>query len=715
MSTWRAVLEHQAFDLLHPLIQHHVVNTLGWGELRPLQASAVRPVLDGDDALLLAPTAGGKTEAAIFPLLTRMAEHRWRGTTVLYICPLRALLNNLEPRISAYTAWMGRATGLRHGDTGRTERQRLAIDHPDVLLTTPESLEAMLVSTTIDPRILLSDVRSVVIDEIHAFAGDDRGWHLLAVLERIAKLAGCRLQRVGLSATVGNAEELLRWMQGGTQVPRPGLVINPPNETPVTPDVQLDFVGSVTNAAKIISSIHQGEKRLIFADTRARVEELATLLRQHGVETYVSHSSLAATERRRAEQAFATARNCVIVSTSTLELGIDVGDLDRVIQVGAPTTVSSFLQRLGRTGRRLGSSRNMLLLATSDDELVQAAGILLLWGESYVEPVVPPPSPRHVLAQQLLASALQERQVGRWDWSEPLTALELASPTETEQITAWMLESGHLDQDAEMLFVGPEAERAYGHRHFMEVLSIFSSAPQFMIVNGRREIGSVDPYVLIRKVVGPRVIALAGQGWLVTAVDWSRRRAYVEIADTRGAARWISVSQPQAFSLVQAQRRVLLGKVPAGVLLTQRAQEQLPRARAESSGRVEADCTLINTENGRTRWWTWAGGRANAILTAALESVDASLIDDEYVYDNRQIGLRSRVSAADLRRTVHALDRQICSDLSSVTPFVTDRALKQLKFSDLLPPHLARKTLEERLSDPIGARAVLSQPISTVI
>lgn len=702
------------FEQLHPVIQHHVVNTLGWGELRPLQSEAIAPLLAGDDALLLAPTAGGKTEAALFPLLTRMAEGGWRGTSVLYVCPLRALLNNLEPRIRTYTAWLGRTTGLRHGDTARSERQRLAIDHPDILLTTPESLEAMLVSTTIDPRIVLADVRAVVVDEVHAFAGDDRGWHLLAVLERVAKLVGRPLQRVGLSATVGNPEDLLGWLQGTGRRTRTASVVNPVSESVSSaPEIELDFVGSIANAAKIIATLHQGEKRLVFANSRANVEQLASVLRQLGTETFVSHSSLAVGERRRAEQAFAEARNCVIVSTSTLELGIDVGDLDRVIQIGAPDTVASFLQRLGRTGRRPGTRRSMLFLATTDNELIRAAALLILWSEGYVEPMVAPPVPRHVLAQQLLASALQDHQVGRNTWAKPFEGLGLAQAGEVEAITSWMLEKGHLDEDSGMLFVGPEAERVYGHRHFMEVLSIFSSAPQFTIVHGRREIGTVDPYVLIRKVQGPRVIGLAGQGWLVGSIDWSRRRVYVEPSDISGAARWVSVGQPAAWELVQAERRVHLGVEPSGVQLTRRAQDQLPIARAEFAHRVDTECTVVTTEDGRTRWWTWAGGRANALLIATLESIDPMLIDDDYLYDNRQIGLRGRVAAADLRRAVHTvLDG---TDERPVTPFVTERALKQLKFSDLLPPELARDTLQRRMSDADGAARTLAQPIATSV
>ena len=238
----------------------------------------------------------------------------------------------------------------------------------------------------------------MVVDEVHAFAGDDRGWHLLAVLERVARLAGRPLQRVGLSATVGNADALLEWLQGSGGGSRSASVVNPAGISGAGPKITLDYVGSTANAAKIISSLHQGEKRLVFAETRAAVEDVAVHLRGLGVETFVSHSSLAAGERRRAEQAFAEARDCVIVSTSTLELGIDVGDLDRVIQVGAPQTVASFLQRLGRAGRRAGTARNMLFLAMNDEELVVAAALLLLWSQGYVEPVLPPPAPRHILA-----------------------------------------------------------------------------------------------------------------------------------------------------------------------------------------------------------------------------------------------------------------------------------------------------------------------------
>ena len=234
-----------------------MVNTLGWPALRPLQQRALEPVASGEHVLIVAPTAGGKTEAAVLPVLSRMLSEDWSGLSVLYLCPLRALLNNLHPRLSQYCELIGRRAGLWHGDIGDGDRQALRNDPPDVLLTTPESIEAMLLSTKTDHEHFFANLRCIVVDEIHAFAGDDRGWHLLAVAERVERVAGKPLQRVGLSATVGNPAGLLSWLT--TTSTGPKRVISPPEGTaPAAPDVTLDHVGSIENAAIVISRLHRG-------------------------------------------------------------------------------------------------------------------------------------------------------------------------------------------------------------------------------------------------------------------------------------------------------------------------------------------------------------------------------------------------------------------------------------------------------------------------
>lgn len=696
---------------MHPGLQHHIANTLGWPDLRPLQKDAIGPILRGDDALLIAPTAGGKTEATFFPLLSRMTEENWPGLSVLYVCPLRALLNNLEPRLASYGSWVGRRVALRHGDTTTGARKRLSVDRPDVLLTTPESLESMLVSTLVAPHDLFADLRAIVVDEVHAFAGDDRGWHLLAVLERLARIAGRPIQRIGLSATVGNPETLLRWLQGGA-AGRPTSVVMPTLAADARPELQLDYVGSVRNAATVISSLHRGEKRLVFADSRRTVESLAVDLRDRGVETFVSHSSLAVAERRRAETAFAEARDCVIVSTSTLELGIDVGDLDRVLQVGAPVRVASFLQRLGRTGRRPGSSRSMLFLATDNDELLRAAALLLLWSEGFVEPVLPTPAPRHVVAQQLLALCLQEGRVGSRTWVEWLGALPLATDADVSAIGEWLVETGHVDSDTGMLFMGPQAERRYGRRHFLELLSLFTADPEFTVLHGRVEIGAVDPMVLTRRVTGPRLLSLAGRSWQVSYIDWKRRHTFVEPSLDRGTSRWSGLPQPLSYAMTDAMRRVLLGAGLQGVTLSKRATVRLASVREEAAGTVDVRGSVVSSwDRDQLRWWTWGGARANSLLGAALTEVSPGLVDELDRYDNRYLKLRGDASVGAVGAALREARLRFGDDFAGVQPSVSDEAVRQLKFAELLPPELAASTLAARAADHAGAAAVADRPI----
>jgi ATP-dependent Lhr-like helicase len=703
-------------DLLHPVVAHHIVNSLQWATLRPLQEAAIGPLLAGDDALLLAPTASGKTEAAMFPLLSRMAQENWWGTSVLYVCPLKALLNNLLPRMERYTGWLGRKAALWHGDVTAARRRQILRERPDVLLTTPESLESMLVSVNVDHREFFRHLRAVVVDEVHAFAGDDRGWHLLAVLERLARVAGRALQRVGLSATVGNPHELLHWLQGSGRGVRAGRAVAPdlPPPAATAPDVstrpagevELDFVGSVDNAAQVIAALHRGEKRLVFCDSRALVEELGQKLRALGVTTFLSHASLAVDERRRAEEAFAQERDCVIVSTSTLELGIDVGDLDRVIQINAPRTVAAFLQRIGRTGRRPGSTRNCLFLALDSPGLLHAAGLLSLWGRGWVEPVVPPPEPRHIVAQQILALCLQQHRVGDQMWPEEWNGLAPFDKS-ARVIVRHLVEHGYLDSDDGMLFIGPETELRFGRRHFMDMTAVFTAPPQFTVLSGRTEIGRTDPALLTREVRGPRLLLLAGRHWRVTYIDWTRRRCFVEPAESGGKALWMTGGTPEGLSypMVRAMRQVLLGDDPP-VHLTRRAARRLAELRNGAASVVHPGGTVITRAgNDEIRWWTWAGFRANATLVATL----SDLVDPMQRYDDAYIRLRDDLTPDMWRSGIADATERIC------LPDINDKALAGLKFNSALPKPLAIATLAARLADIDTAAAVLREPSRFVL
>lgn len=693
-----------AFERLHPVLQYHLVNSLGWRELRELQEASIPPLLGGEHALVTAPTAGGKTEAAFLPLLSRLLAENWAPLSVLYLCPLKALLNDLEGRLLRLASLMGRRVGLWHGDIRAASREGLLREPPDLLLTTPESLEGLLTARAGEASSFLCGVRAVVVDELHAFAGDDRGWHLLALLERLERLAGRTVQRVGLSATVGNPAELLTWFVGSSRGGR-CVVATPPSATK-EPEVSLDFVGSSENAAELLSRLYRGEKRLIFCDSRARAEELAFALRSRGVETHVSHGSLGLEQRRAAEEAFARGTNCAIVATSTLELGIDVGDLDRVVQIDAPSRVASFLQRLGRSGRREGTRRNLLFLATSDHALLLAAGLTRLWREGFVEPLEPPALPYHILAQQILALVLAGRglAVGEWrEWVGRLPGFASLPAAGVEQLNRYLLEAGWLFADGGVLGLGPEAERRFRGKGFLELLSVFSTTPLFSVFHGRSEIGQVDEASFLAQEEGETVLLLAGRGWRVRAIEWNERVAYVEAVEQVGRSIWPGEGQALSYGLCQAVREVLRGDTPGGAL-TRRASERLEGLRTEASWLPAEGTPLLRESEKRHRWWTFAGLKANASLSERLRAAGLTVV----AKNNLSLALAGESVALPLRDALVAL-AQDPHPLALQEAPVGARA--SLKFAFAVPPDLTHQTLRQRWSDPDAVQRVVREPV----
>lgn len=697
------------FDLLHPALQHHIVNSLGWRSLRPLQSAAIPPILGGEHAILLAPTAGGKTEAAVFPVLSRMLTEPWDGLSVFYICPIKALLNNLEPRLSHYAGLVGRRVARWHGDVSPARKAKLVADPPDLLLTTPESLEVTLISRRVDHWRLFAALRCVIVDEIHAFAGDDRGWHLLYLLERLSHIAGRELQRLGLSATVGNPQQLCDWLAGGLgpEEGSPRAVINPPTEAGPAPEVELDWVGNLRNAALVISRLHRGEKRLVFCDSRARVEELAVELRALGVNTFVSHSCLSLEERRAAETAFSQGQDCVIVATSTLELGIDVGDLDRVIQIDAPGTVASFLQRIGRTGRRAGTARNCLFLITKEEAFLPAAALLQLWGEGFVEPIQPPALPLHLFAQQIMGLTLQESGMTAADWPAWLgrrPGLERVELGLLEQVIDFMHATEILHADQGLMGIGQSGERQFGAKHFMELFSVFVSPPSVKVFHGRQEIGEVHQSTFIVREEGPAVLTLAGRSWATKYVDWPRHKAYVEPTELRGRSQWLSAGQPLHFALCQAVARVLARDDPP-VAFSRRALGHMDGLREVFDWVEPGKTFLIAYAHDSLLWWTFAGRLMNAAIANALAG-EASKVSA----DNLAISFRGTV---DLESLKDAITEKVLSEHAELTLPLDEDFIAELKFSECLPPAMRELEIAARYDCSEAIAVLRHHPLET--
>jgi ATP-dependent helicase Lhr and Lhr-like helicase len=698
----------KGFNLLHPALQYHIVNSLGWRELRPFQDLVIPKVIGGDHLIILAPTAGGKTESAFFPALSRMLTEDWSGLSILYVCPIKALLNNLDDRLSRYCQLLGRKSALWHGDIGTTARRKILRDPPDCLLTTPESLEVMLVSPSVDDQRMFGDLKMIIVDEVHAFAGDDRGWHLLSVLERVSKLAGREIQRIGLSATVGNPEVLLSWIAGNCHGKK--SVAYPPPTEAAPADVKVDYVGSLSNAATVISRLHRGEKRLVFLDSRTGTEELGLMLKSLGVNTFVTHSSLSQEERHRTEKAFAQESDCVIVATSVLELGIDVGDLDRVIQIDAPLTVASFLQRMGRTGRRAGTVRNCLMLATKPERLLQAAAIIDLWESGFVEPIVPPPEPYHIISQQLMALALQENGIGRLDWFkwiEGVYGFSQLPKGSIEELVRWMIDTEILWDDSGLLWLGAKGEETFGPRNFMELFSVFMMPPIFRVLHGRQEIGQIDESALLVKQDGPRILSLGGNAWKVNHIDWQRKITFVEPSTEPGRTRWSGGGLGLSHKICKTMKSILCGS-NSSERWSKRCKAEIESLRSDFSW-IQSDSTsLLLESDDRWSWWTFAGAKANATLAFLL----AQLLKCAVSSDGFSLKFAKDLSHDQIR------DAQLTLMNTSpeyLRPIAQEKAIRGLKFSECLSPRLADQVTSTRLRDDAAVAYVLNEKVIVTI
>src|SRR4051794_32899772 len=379
----------------------------GWAP-RPHQLAMIGAARAGRSALLVAPTGGGKTLAGFLASLIELAEHPRRGLHTLYVSPLKALATDIARNLLAPIEEMGLeiAVETRTGDTPHNRRQRQKQNPPNLLLTTPESL-ALLLSQQDAPNVF-AGLQTVIIDEVHALAGTKRGDQLALCLARLgAMLPG--LRRVGLSATVAHKQALLDWVGGG-----PELIEVAEGEPPVLsimmPDDRLPWSGrmGLSAASRILERIKQAGMTIVFVNTRAQGELLFQALWRLNTDTLpiaVHHGSLDIAQRRRVEAAMAEGRLRAVVATSSLDLGIDWGGVDQVIQVGAPKGISRLLQRVGRANHGMDESSNAILVPANRFELLECEAAVEGVAAREQDGDPPRPGGLDVLAQHVLLMA----------------------------------------------------------------------------------------------------------------------------------------------------------------------------------------------------------------------------------------------------------------------------------------------------------------------
>jgi ATP-dependent helicase Lhr and Lhr-like helicase len=689
-------------------LQSAIVSRLGWTSLRPVQELAGDPLLDGYNAIILAPTAGGKTEACMFPLLAQMVEKEPLGVGILYIAPIKALLNNQADRFQQYTEMIGLDRFLWHGDIKPSQKKAFIRNPTTVLMTTPESLEGMLISASVPHAQIFTDLRAVVIDEIHALAGCDRGAHLMSVLERLVRATNRDVQRIGLSATVGNPDRILQWLQGTSK--RPSCIIDPP-PMPSQKEIQIIFKDFQLELVEQASLMARSKKSLFFCQSRALAEEIANRMKTHGTDVFVHHSSVALEERTLAEARFQHGQDNCIVCTSTLELGIDVGDLDAIFQHRVPKTVSSFLQRLGRTGRRTGQIANITFFVDESEKLLHAISLVELARKRWVEAIQISDRNWAVLVQQLLAITMQFGAVDPEDCWQQLSIVpdfQGIDRTEFDRLIQHMLNTNYLYLTSGLLSIGTQTEKIFGRKNFLALYAVFSTPQNYKVhtVTGQH-IGSLEQDFVDTVTDGKTCFLLGGRAWIANFVSHPDRKVEVTIAPQGIKPKWGEfMLDILSWEICQEIANVLnsTDDIP---YLDLDAQTNLTNSRNDL-GRHPID--QIYWEPDRAIWWTFAGLKINQTLKYALEY----LCDWEIKADNFRLSMQGHnLTPVELSIALDQIINPEFWQLEGTQNYLLDNLPNHRfsKFQQVLPDCYALEIVQINLLDIQGMLKNISSSI----
>ncbi|MGD6932702.1 MAG: DEAD/DEAH box helicase [Candidatus Bathyarchaeia archaeon] len=411
------------FTLLASPVQKALA-ALGFTEPTLPQTKAFPIVLAGENVLLVAPTGSGKTEAVMLPVLSKIVEQKEKptGIAVIYITPLRALNRDMLRRLTFWAKQLDISVEVRHGDTEMKTRRKQAKSPPLMLVTTPETLQAILPGSQM--RRHLKTVQCVIVDEVHDLASSKRGAQLSLALERLQEITGRDFQRIGLSATVGNPQEIAKYIAGTNRkisviqaLPEKSYNYTVENPSPVETDY--DVAGKLETSPeaaarirRILELIDSHKSTLLFVNSRTLAEALGhKFMLLHRDDIAVHHGSISKEERVAVEDAFKSGQLKAIICTSTLELGIDVGSVDLVIQYMSPRQVSSLIQRVGRSGHSLSKQSKGIIVTVYPDDMLEALGSVKNAHKGLIEPVLMHEKALDVLAHQICGLLMDEQPV----------------------------------------------------------------------------------------------------------------------------------------------------------------------------------------------------------------------------------------------------------------------------------------------------------------
>ncbi|MDT3435654.1 DEAD/DEAH box helicase [Haloarcula sp. 1CSR25-25] len=518
-----------AFTALGPAVRS-ALSERGFTTPTDPQRKAIPTLAAGRDALVVAPTGTGKTETAMLPVFDALAESEDRfGIGALYITPLRALNRDMRQRLDWWGEMLGLEVDVRHGDTTDYQRQKQANDPPDVLVTTPETLQAMLTGSKL--RTALEDVNHVVIDEVHELAAAKRGAQLTVGLERLQELSG-RFQRIGLSATVGDPQEVGRFLTGGRTCAirevdigsRLDIEVVRPQVTDRDEELSSTLVTDASTASHvryIADLIDDHESVLLFVNTRQTAEALGSRFKELGTDLGVHHGSLSKEARIDVEDRFKAGDLDALLCTSSMELGIDVGHVDHVVQYGSPRQVSRLVQRVGRAGHRRDLVSSGTVVTTDTDDTLEALAIARQAETGDVEPAEIHDGSLDTVANQIAGLVMDTGEIRAMRAFEILTRAypfrdldEAKFKGVIEELAAnnvvW------LDEDRDTL-----EKRRGTWQYFYQNLSMIPDEATYDVedVASGQQVGTLDEKFVVNFATPGEVFVQRGEMWRITNID----------------------------------------------------------------------------------------------------------------------------------------------------------------------------------------------------
>ncbi|MDX2100232.1 MAG: DEAD/DEAH box helicase [Leptolyngbyaceae cyanobacterium bins.59] len=728
-------MSDSAFYRLAPFIQEYVY-AQGWTELRQVQAEACRVIFETDDHLLIsAGTASGKTEAAFLPILTLLHEQPGQTVAALYIGPIKALINDQFDRLKDLLKEAHLPVWIWHGDVAQSQKARLLKRPSGILQITPESLESLLINKPLELERLFGELRFVVIDEVHAFIGSDRGDQVLCQLSRLARLSRSHPRRIGLSATLGDYSQAEAWLRAGTDRPvitptiqagkrtlhfalehfyrRSQPAVYAKGETPIfDPADQYLFDQSV------------GRKCLIFANGRSQAEAVIATLRAiasaKGLPDiyHVHHGSISATLREATEAAMRRSEAPIVTAaTLTFEMGIDLGQLERVIQLESPLSVSSFLQRLGRSGRR-GSPADMRFVCIEPEpeneeflpkqipwQLLQCIAVLQLYLEDrWVEPPRSGRYPFNLLYHQTMSILASEGELSPSVLAQRVLTLppfQAISQGDFRLLLRHLIELDHLQKtERGGLLLGLAGERLVRNYKFY---AIFPDTEEYTVRAEAIEVGSIT----LPPPPGS-CFSLAGRSWEVLDVDTRAKLVRVRSAIGSAALSWQGGGGEVHTRVLQRMRRVLF-EDQEYAYLQKGARKRLQAARKLAQDfELDRNWVLPLDENQTCCVLPWMGTVAFRTLERFIRSFCKETLNLRSVSGVSPYFLTVRLGKATFRNLYYEIvsiaDRRLEVEMDLLAP---EEAPRLQKYDEFLPPELLHKAFAHDYLDLAEVRLLI--------